>query len=1511
MHSFPLPQGLYRPEYEKDSCGVGFVAYTHNRPSHLTIEQGLKMLENMEHRGAVGADVNVGDGAGMLLQIPHALFADGAEHLGFALPDAGFYGVGMLFLAQDAALRAQAQACIQDCAQRSRMQVLGYRNLKVNARELGANSRDTRPFICQVFLAGLENHLKGEVLEQRLYLLRKRIEKACVSQKIPFYAPSISSRTIVYKGMLTPLQLRGFYADFSNPRMQSALALVHARFSTNTFPSWELSQPFRNLAHNGEINTIRGNRNWMQAREASLQSDAYSSQEMADLRPIFTSINSDSAIFDQAVDFLTHTGRDLAHCMVMMIPEAWDGNQHMSADRAAFYEYHASLLEPWDGPACIHFSDGRVVGATLDRNGLRPGRITICKDGMVVCASETGVLPVAPENIARNLRLQPGRVFLLDLERGRVLEDEDMKAHLTQAHDYEGWVKKHIVHLHDLPPGNTQPPQLDDGMLLRLQQSFGYTKEDLRLLVGPMAQQGIEPIGSMGNDAPIAVLSQESKLLFNYFKQNFAQVTNPAIDPIREELVMSLVGLIAPKADLSDLGMNDDDVLKLDTPLLTNADVSRLQAVDTRGFKGCVLSTLFVASNGPEGMQKALKMLCKDSEAAVRAGVNILTLSDRGVSATHAPLPSLLACAAVHHHLIRQSLRLGVALVIESGEPREIHHYAVLFGYGANAVNPYLCLCSVRQMALMGRPGNGEEDTPAVSAKKERTAQQHYFKAVEKGLLKVFSKMGISTLQSYVGAQIFDCLGLSKEVVECYFPGTHSPIGGVGFTGLCAEALKRHRDAFDLGGGVANPSLQVGGQYQFRRNGEHHAINPGILHNLQVAVRTNSFAHYQRFSKLVDENEEQIGALRALFTLKKNPIPLEEVEGVKRITARFCTGAMSLGSISREVHEDLAIAMNRLGGKSNTGEGGEDPVRFTPNANGDSRNSYIKQVASGRFGVNSHYLVNAKELQIKIAQGAKPGEGGQLPGHKVNEYIGSIRFTTPGVGLISPPPHHDIYSIEDLKQLIFDLKNANPKADVSVKLVSEAGVGTVAAGVAKAKADIILISGHEGGTGASPLSSIQHAGSPWELGLAETQQTLRLNGLRGRVRLQTDGQLKTGRDVVVAALLGAEEFGFSILPLISLGCMMMRVCHLNTCPVGIATQDEVLRKNYRGDPKHVTRYFEFVAREVRQWMAEMGFRSFDEMVGQTECLNVRQAITHWKAKGVDVSPILATPKVGRGVPRHRIEVQQHALGDVLDVELIRLAKPALEKQQSVKIDLPIHNTNLATGTMLGSEISRRYGAKGLADNTIQVCFQGTAGQSFGAFLPRGVSLTLVGEGNDYVCKGLSGGLVAVRPSPKATFDPGSNMIIGNVALYGATGGRAFFNGLAGERFSVRNSGANTVVEGVGDHGCEYMTGGIVLVLGETGRNFAAGMSGGIAYVLDEKQTFAPRCNMGSVLLETLTEEDKTTIHELLIMHRHLTGSYKAGELLQAWHEVVVPFVKVMPIDYKRVLETQKAKRKIA
>jgi glutamate synthase (NADPH) large chain len=1495
-NGLPPAQGLYDPAHEHDACGIGFVASMSGQKSHDIIRKGIQVLLNLTHRGACGCDPETGDGAGVLIQIPHKFFARECEKLGFTLPPAGQYAVGMTFLPVEKHPRLQCEGILERIVREEGLKLLGWRDTPVYASAIGRVARASQPYIQQIFVGSAEA-MDEDAFERKLYVVRKRAENEVrgsgVEDAEMFYIPSLSCRTIVYKGLLLAPQIENFYRELSDPDTESALCLVHQRFSTNTFPSWQRAHPYRYIAHNGEINTLRGNVNWMEARQSLLQSGLFG-DDIKKLLPIIAPDGSDSANFDNAVELLFQAGRSLPHVMAMMIPEAWAGNPHMHAEKRAFYEYHACLMEPWDGPAAIAFTDGRVIGATLDRNGLRPGRYVITHDDLVVMASEAGVLDVPPEQVKRKGRLQPGKMFLVDTVQGRIISDREIKEELAARHPYAEWLKQNHVTIDQLPePSRMHHP--DAETLLRRQRAFGYTDEDLKMILTPMAASGEEPVGSMGTDTPLACLSDRPQSLFNYFKQLFAQVTNPPIDPIREEMVMSLISYIGSERNVLDEAPENCHMLKLEHPLLTNRELEKLRRVSHRDLLATTLPALFVASEGVGGLKRGLDELCRRASQAVRAGYSLLILSDRGVDKEYAPIPALLALAAVHNLLLREQTRTQVALITESGEPREVMHFALLSGYGASAINPYLALESVEELAWSGDLGDGV--TPDV-------AVNRFMKAIKKGLLKTFSKMGISTLQSYQGAQVFEAIGLNKDLVDAYFSGTTSRLEGIGLDVLAREAQMKHEFAFkpltDF-----ETELAVGGNYHQRVNGEYHLLNPATISKLQQAVRQDNFKTFQEYTDLIDRRSDQLCTLRGLMKLKKGdkPVPVEEVEPAKEIVKRFTTGAMSFGSISKEAHETLAIAMNRIGGKSNTGEGGEDEGRFQPDANGDLRRSAVKQVASARFGVTTNYLVNADELQIKMAQGAKPGEGGQLPGHKVDEVIARLRHSIPGVGLISPPPHHDIYSIEDLAQLIYDLKNVNPQARIAVKLVAEVGVGTVAAGVAKAHADVVLISGDSGGTGASPLSSIKHAGIPWELGLAETQQTLLLNDLRSRIRVQTDGKLQTGRDVVIAALLGAEEFGFATTPLIAIGCVMMRKCHLNTCSVGIATQDPVLRKQFQGRPEHVINFFFFIAEQVRQYMAEMGFRTVDEMVGRVEMLEVETAVEHWKARGLDFSAILYTPPVPSRVARHCVHKQDHGLQQALDHQLVEHSLDALLSLNSVEINLPVRNVHRSVGTMLSGEIARRYGSAGLPDDTIRIRLSGSAGQSMGAFLAKGVTLTLEGDANDYVGKGLSGGKIVVRAPREAGFKAEENIIIGNVALYGATSGEAFFNGMAGERFAVRNSGATAVVEGVGDHGCEYMTNGLVVVLGSCGRNFAAGMSGGIAYVLDDTGDFAEkRCNLQSVDLEPLLDDaDLQTVRNLVARHAELTGSRRAEWILENWQEATPRFLKVFPHEYKRVL----------
>ena len=1497
---FPPPQGLYDPRFEKDACGIGFVANIKGRQSHDIIEKALRVLNNLHHRGAQGCDPCTGDGAGILLQISHEFFGRVCQDRGILLPEAGGYGVGMAFFPQDEALRRQCEGLFESITREEGMRFLGWRDVPVKLEYVGALAQKTLPAIQQFFIA--RDILNEAQFERKLYIVRKRMARAiresALGEREHVYVCSLSSNTIVYKGMLLPGQLGLFFPDLADAGMRSALALVHSRFSTNTFPAWSLAHPYRYLVHNGEINTLRGNVNWMRARQGRLASDLFGA-DLDKLYPIVHDEQSDSACLDNAVEFLSLAGRSLPHVMMMLMPEPWVGNPHMNLERRGFYEYHASIMEPWDGPAAVAFTNGKQIGATLDRNGLRPCRYQVTTDDVVVLASEAGVLPAAPHHIRAKGRLQPGRMFLVDTEQGRIIDDEEIKAQIVTSKPYRSWLTQCRVSLDELPePLNVSQP--DHPTLRQRQQVFGYTVEEIKMVLSPMGINGEEPVSSMGTDTPLAVLSNRPQLLPKYFKQLFAQVTNPPIDPIREQLVMSLVTNIGPKPNLTAEIPEACRRIKVQQPIVTNAQLGKLREIEDPDFVSKTLPLLFRVSEGPDGLGAAVDQLCQDASRAIRQGAKFLILSDRGVQQAWAPIPSLLGIAAVHHHLVREATRTEVGLILETGEPRDTHHFACLIGYGAGVVNPYLVFETYKDLELEGYLPEGID---------AETASAKFIKAVNKGLLKIFSKMGISTVQSYCGAQIFEALGLNRQLVDRYFTGTASRIQGIGMREIAEESLRRHQCGYAP---VPVRMLDFGGEVHYRIQGEHHAWNPETITKLQHATSSNDAATYADYARLVNEETRHRTHLRGLFDFRRlpHPLPLEDVEPARDIVRRFTAGAMSYGAISKEAHETLALAMNRIGAKSNTGEGGEDAARFIPLPNGDSKNSYIKQVASGRFGVTAHYLVNAKELQIKMAQGAKPGEGGQLPGHKVDDVIAKMRFSMPGVGLISPPPHHDIYSIEDLAQLIFDLKNANPDAAVSVKLVSEVGVGTVAAGVAKAHADKVLISGDAGGTGASALSSIKSAGVPWELGLAETHQTLILNDLRGRITVETDGQMKTGRDVVVAALLGAEEFGFSTAPLIVEGCIMMRKCHLNTCPVGIATQDPELRERFTGQPEHVVNFFFFVAEEVRQLMAQLGFRTFSEMIGRSDKLKVQHAVDHWKASGLDLTPLLWRPDVGPEVATHKVRSQDHGLEQVLDRQLVTRCEPAIARGEPVTLDVPICNTDRTTGTLLSSRLARRYGEEGLPPDTITITFRGSAGQSFGAFVVKGVTLRLEGESNDYLGKGLSGGKIIVTPPPGVSFQPEDTILIGNTSLYGATSGECYFYGTAGERFAVRNSGVRTVIEGTGDHGCEYMTGGVVVVLGPTGRNFAAGMSGGEAYVLNEDGKFDSRCNLGMVELETVTvADDVQTLRTMLEQHVRYTGSRKARMVLDDWSRMLQQFVKVMPLDYKRVLAERKAAAK--
>ena len=1492
----PPAQGLYDPVHEHDACGVGFVVDIKGRRSHAIVSQALEVLKNLLHRGACGCEVNTGDGAGIVIQMPHTFLRRECGSLGIPLPRPGYYGAGLVFLPRDPAQAAACERILEDMIREEGQTVLGWRDVPTDSSAVGPSARAVEPRFRQIFVGRAEGVPDRAAFERKLFVIRKRTEHAVgrsgLAERKFFYVPSLSANTLIYKGMLSADQIEGMFPDVTDPLVDSALALVHQRFSTNTFPSWPLAHPYRMIAHNGEINTLRGNINWMHAREAICRSSVLG-EDLKKIMPVVVEGGSDSAVFDNVLEFLVMAGRPLPLAVLMMIPEAWAGHEGMSEERKAFYEYHGCLMEPWDGPASIAFTDGTVIGAVLDRNGLRPSRYYVTKDDMVIMASEVGVLDIPAERVLLKERLHPGRIFLVDTAQGRIIDDAELKKAYASQHPYGEWLKTHIRPIETLPVPPYVPGPNHETVLQR-QQAFGYTHEDLRLLLGPMATGGEEPVGSMGTDTSLAVLSNRPRLLYDYFKQLFAQVTNPPLDGIREELVTQIATTIGPEGNLLEPTPEAARQLKLRTPILNNEEVARIRHADLPGYRSTTIQMVYPVAEGGAGLARALEAVCAQASQAVRDGSTYLILSDRGVNEKLAPIPSLLATAGMHHHLIREGSRVKVGLVIESGDAREVHHAALLLGYGAGAINPYLAFETLDDMIGQGLlPGLD----PA-------TAEKHYMKALNKGVLKVISKMGISTIQSYRGAQIFEAIGLDKAFVDRYFTWTASRIGGVGIDVIAEETAARHARAFP-DRPVGDAELEWGGEYQWRREGEYHLFNPDTVFKLQHATRSGQYRIFKDYSRAVDEQTRNLATLRGLFTLKpaERAIPIEEVEPVEAILTRFATGAMSYGSIGLEAHETLAIAMNRMGGKSNTGEGGEDSARYTRDANGDSRRSAIKQVASGRFGVTSEYLVNADDLQIKMAQGAKPGEGGQLPGHKVYPWIAKVRYSTPGVGLISPPPHHDIYSIEDLAQLIHDLKNANPKARISVKLVAEVGVGTVAAGVAKAHSDVVLISGHDGGTGASPLTSIKHGGVPWELGLAETQQVLVLNKLRDRIIVQADGQLKTGRDVVIAALLGAEEYGFSTAPLVVMGCIMMRVCHLNTCPVGIATQDPQLRAKFAGRPEFVENFFRYVAEEVRELMASLGFRTMAEMIGRSDRLDVRDAVEHWKARGLDLAPLLHRPAVGPEVAIRKVVEQDHGLDKSLDMTtLVPLCGAALERREPVDIRLPIRNVNRTVGTILGYEVTSRHGADGLPDDTIRLHFTGSAGQSFGAFVPRGITLTLEGDANDYLGKGLSGGKIVAFPPRESTFVPEENILVGNVVLYGATGGEAYFRGVAGERFAVRNSGAATVVEGVGDHGCEYMTGGRVVVIGGTGRNFAAGMSGGIAYVLDEGGDFKRRCNLGMVDLEPLVDvEDVEQVKDLLARHIRYTQSAVAARLLVHWERSRERFVKVMPRDYKRVL----------
>ena len=1494
-------KGLYSPEQEHDACGVGVVANIKGQKTHQIIDEGVQVLINLGHRGAAGRDPETGDGAGILIQTPEKLFRREAAALGFELPASGEYGVGMVFLPPEA--QTKCRDLITTVIEAEGLEVLGWRDVPLDHSKIGEDARAVCPHICQVFIGKGPAVKDAAHLERKLYVVRKVIEHSMVESGLSedeadcFYICSMSCNTIVYKGLLMAHQIVGFYQDLTDPDLVSAFALVHSRFSTNTLGSWRLAHPYRYLAHNGEINTLRGNLNWMHAREAQFQSPLFE-DDMAKIAPVMNAGDSDTASLDNALELLQMTGRDLDHAMLMLIPEAWNQHETMSQEKKDFYEYHSSLMEPWDGPAMIVSSNGSSICALLDRNGLRPFRYLVTNDDKLVMASETGVLDVPPAEVKFKGRLQPGRMFLVSLEEGRIIGDEELKHKLAAKKPYGQWLNENKLTLEDLPEPD-DASSADPAGLIRLQQTFGYNYEEIRMLTTVMAEQGSEAIGSMGNDAPLAVLSDQNQLLYNYFKQLFAQVTNPPLDAIREELVTSLETFAGREQNLFDETPEHCRQLKLKSPILGDSGLAKIKELDRRGLRSGTLSALYDREAGNGSLKNALDGLRKEASQAIEDGCSIIVLSDRGVDSRWVPIPSLLAVSAVHHHLIREGSRTKAALVLESGEAREVHHFALLIGYGASAINPYLALATVRELAETGQ----------INGTNPEYAQQNFIKANEKGVLKVMSKMGISTVQSYRGAQIFEAVGLNKELIDEYFTWTLSRVGGIGLDGVEREASERHIRAFGTPHIAANQDLSMGGAYQWRRGEEHHQWNPDAIAKLQHATRTNNWKVYQAFSGQSNDQTRRLATLRGLLDFKQDriPVPIEEVEPASEIVKRFATGAASLGSISREAHETMAIAMNRMGARSNTGEGGEDYRRYWLDENGDSRSSAVKQVASGRFGVTPNYLINATDLQIKMAQGSKPGEGGQLPGHKIDEYIGWVRKTTPGVELISPPPHHDIYSIEDLAQLIHDLKNINPDARIHVKLVAEVGVGTVAAGVAKGHADVVLISGHDGGTGASPESSIKYAGLPWELGIAETQQVLVANGLRSRIVVQTDGQLKTGRDAAVAALLGAEEFGFATSALVVSGCIMLRKCHMNTCSVGIATQDPELRKQFAGKPEYLVNYFTFIAEEMREIMAGLGFRTVAEMIGRTDALDSQVAVDHWKARGMDLARLLHREESqDPNEPVYCDRQQDHGLENALDHQLIAQAKPALEDRDPVWIDLPIHNSNRTVGAMLSGKVAKAFGEDGLPEDTINISLTGSAGQSFGAFLARGISINLMGDTNDYMGKGMAGGRIVVCPDPRSTFVPEENIIIGNVAMYGATGGHVFIRGVAGERFCVRNSGVKTVVEAVGDHGCEYMTGGVAVVLGSTGRNFGAGMSGGIAFVYDKDDDFHIRFNDGMADLEPVNDpEDIAILKGLIEDHKKFTGSNPAANILADWDAALKRFKKIMPRDYRRVLEERK------
>jgi glutamate synthase (NADPH/NADH) large chain len=1495
--------GLYDPAYEHDACGIGFVAHIKGIKAHQNVDDALTILENMEHRGACGCEINTGDGAGIMIQIPHEFFFDELLQKGIHLPDINEYGVGFIFFPAEKGMKEECQEIFARAAEKLGIEIIGYRTVPVNKSTIGPSALSVEPIMEQVFLKKPDSITDPEDFERKLFVLKNyashTINNSIKKEAIGFYMASLSQRVIVYKGQLTSHQVREYFPDLSNKRVVSAFGLVHSRFATNTFPSWKLAQPFRYIAHNGEINTLQGNLNWLRSSESSFFSPYFSKEELDMILPIVTAGQSDSACLDNVIELLTLSGRSLPHVMMMLIPEAWNGNELMDPVKKAFYEFHAAFMEPWDGPASISFTNGKIIGATLDRNGLRPSRYCVTNDDRVIMASETGALPIDPAIIIEKGRLQPGKMFVVDMEAGKIISDTDLKENICAQQPYADWVNKYKIRLEELPEPRIQFTHLEHDQIFKYQKAFGYSKEDLENIIIPMALDGKEPIGSMGTDTPLAVLSDQPQHITSYFKQLFAQVTNPPIDPIRERMVMSLASFVGSLGNLLTEDPMASHCLALKHPILNNHELEKIRSIDTGVFQAKTLQCYFRADRKEGSLKRGLDRLCRYAVDAVEDGFEVIVLTDRAIDSEHAAIPTLLACSSVHHHLIKKGLRGKVGIIVEAGDVWEVHHYACLIGFGATAINPYMALSTIRDLKLHDKI---KSDYDSDKLKK------NYIKAVNEGLYKVFSKMGISTLQSYQGAQIFEIIGINKEVVNKHFTGATSRINGMGLDEIAKEILAKHDLAFAKKSSPVD-RLAEGGVYQWKRRGEFHLFNPQTIHLLQHSTKMNDYPTFKKYSKTVNDQTEKACTLRSLFDFKptRPSISIDEVEPASAIYRRFATGAMSFGSISWEAHTTLAIAMNRLGGKSNTGEGGEDEIRYEKLPNGDSMRSAIKQVASARFGVTSYYLSEADELQIKMAQGAKPGEGGQLPGDKVDDWIGKTRHATPGVGLISPPPHHDIYSIEDLSQLIFDLKNANRAARINVKLVSKAGVGTIAAGVTKAKADVVLIAGFDGGTGASPLSSIKHAGLPWELGLAETHQTLVKNKLRSRVVVQADGQMKTARDIAIATLLGAEEWGVATAALIVEGCIMMRKCHMNTCPVGVATQDPELRKRFKGDPDHVVRFFEFITQELREIMAELGYRTINEMVGQVDALTMRENINHWKYKNLDLSDVLYKEPAEDGVSLYQTEVQDHLMSDVLDWKLLAAAQPAIDKQTKVNASFPIKNTDRTTGTIVSNEITKVYKATGLPEDTIHFKFQGTAGQSFGAFNTKGVTLELEGDANDYFGKGLSGAQLIVYPDKKATFVPEENIIIGNVALYGATSGAAFIRGKAGERFAVRNSGAKMVVEGVGDHGCEYMTGGTAVILGATGRNFAAGMSGGIAYIYNVQNNFETMCNMEMVDLDPVAGDDIPVLQDLIQQHYNKTGSSVAKFILADFENQLKQFIKVFPRDYKKALQLQKQK----